>query len=61
MGGMSAGGPPAGDTSQQAANKVQKVKSLDVWEALRNSLKKGDDGKSDQGKEKGGQNDAQNV
>jgi len=51
-----------GDTGQPAAtNKVQKVKSVDVWEALRNSLKKGDNGQSSSDGDKGGQNYARNV
>lgn len=42
MGGPEGGGP-------QAQNKVQKVKSLDVWDALRKSLKKGSGGQNEAG------------
>ena len=51
-----------GDAGQTApANKVQKVKSVDVWEALRNSLKKDSEGPGVASGDKGGQNEVQNV
>jgi len=50
MGGPPMGGPPPGmggppgDAGQPAPNKVQKVRSSDVWTALRKSLKSLKDG-----------------
>ena len=42
------GGPPG---APQAQNKVQRIKPADVWDAIRKSLKKGDD----KGEEQDGQ------
>lgn len=50
MGGPPMGGPPGAEGAAPAANKVQKVKSSDVWTALKKSLKKGKDGQ-EQGQE----------
>lgn len=49
--GASLGAPPGAggpEGQQQTPNKVQKIKSHDVWDALRKSLKKGEGGQEEQ-------------
>lgn len=50
MGGPAGMGGPADGQPPAAPNKIQKLKPRDVWDALRNSLKKdegGQEGKQD--------------